>query len=162
MRARAAFVALLTAAALGGASQAGAQMMGGGGMGFFSNGIGRGGTAFGGPADMGVVASTWLTSLHAQLQVTAGQEPAWQAFANAVAAQAAAMQSMRTQMLQSSALTTPQRMQLAEQLMGRRLDAMVAVADALTALYAQLTPAQRAILDQGFATQCGPYGLFGD
>jgi hypothetical protein len=36
-----------------------------------------------------------------------------------------------------------------------------AVSDALEVLYAQLTPAQRTILDQGYAAACGVGGLFG-
>jgi hypothetical protein len=157
--------AIVAAAAAAGSVDAGAQMMGpGGGMmgGFFASGVSRGTGYFGTQASMGSIASAWLSQLHAALQITAQQEQAWQGFANAATSQATAMQSFRNQMLLSTAGTAPQRATLAEQFMEQRLDAMRATTDALTALYAQLTPAQRAILDQGYALQCGPWGLFGD
>jgi LTXXQ motif family protein len=161
MKIRRALAILALAAAAGGACGAGAQMMGGGGMGF-SNGISRGVGRFGSPWDMQVVANGWLATLQAQLHIDRSQEPAWQAFANAVAAQGASMQSMRTLMMQSTSLGAPQRALLAEDLLDRRLDAMTAVTDTLTALYSQLSAAQRAVLDEAFTAQCGPYGLFGN
>jgi hypothetical protein len=161
MKTRLAIAALAAAVSLASPCIAGAQMMGGPGMGgFFSNGIHRGSGPFGSAADMQALASTWLNGLHAGLQVTGAQEPAWQAFANAVAAQAQAMQSLRSQMAAISA-TSPQRAALVPQFMRQRLDAMTAMVDALAALYAQLTPQQRAILDAEFANQCGALGLFG-
>ena len=161
MRPRLAFAALVATAIGATSPDAGAQMMGGPGMGgFFSNGIHRGSGPFGSAADMQALASTWLNGLHAGLQLTSAQEPAWQAFANTVAAQAQAMQSLRAQMATISA-TSPQRAALVPQFMRQRLDAMTAMVDALAALYAQLTPQQRAILDAEFANQCGALGLFG-
>ncbi len=129
-------------------------------MGFFSNGIGRGGYMPGAPADMQAVASIWLNGLHAELQLTPSQEPAWQAFANAVTTQAAAMQQMRMQMLANPASAT-QRAALMQQLMRQRLAAVDAMSDALASLYAVLGADQRAIMDAGFANQCGGLGLFG-
>lgn len=161
MKTRLVIAVLAAAATLGSPSIAGAQMMGGPGMGgFFSNGIHRGTGPFGSAGNMQALAATWLSNLHAALQVTPAQEPAWQAFANAVTAQAQAMQSLRSQMATISA-SGPQRATLLQQLMRQRLEAMTTMADALAALYAQLTPQQRAILDAEFGNQCGALGLFG-
>ena len=155
----AALAAAGTMAAL--APEAGAQMMGGGGMGFFSNGIGRGAGMMGAPANMQALASGWLTSLHRELGINAAQEAAWQSFANAVSMQAEAMQAMRTQMAQVPTINAPQRALLAEQLMGRRLDAATAMSHSMAAFYAQLDPQQQAIMDGEFLAQCGALGLFG-
>ena len=162
MNMRVAVATLIAAGALAGlASEAGAQMMGGGGMGFFSNGIGRGAGMMGAPANMQALASSWLTSLHRELQITGAQEAAWQSFANAVSAQADAMQAMRTQMSQVPTMNAPQRALLAEQLMGRRLDAATAMSQSLAALYAHLDSQQQAVMDDEFLAQCGALGLFG-
>ena len=161
MKPRLVIAALAAAVSLASPCIAGAQMMGGGGMGgFFSNGIHRGSGPFGSPTDMQALATAWLNGLHAELQITAAQEPAWQAFANAVTTQAQAMQSLRSQMATISA-SGPQRAALVQQFMRQRLDAMTAMVDAMAALYAQLTPQQRAILDAEFGNQCGALGLFG-
>lgn len=166
MKARAGSLAVFAALAIGIPAVAGAQMMwggpGGGMMGYFSNPLTRDPSLYGPSASMDTAATYWLSRMHAQLQVTAAQEPAWQAFAAAVAAQADAMQAFRSQMFQASAATAPQRAQLAQQFMAERLTAASAVSTSLSALYALLTDSQRAILDSGFALQCGPSGLFGD
>jgi periplasmic protein CpxP/Spy len=163
MNARKILVAVAAAGVIAGfGADASAQMMGGGsGMGFFSNGIARGTGMFGSPSNMQAVASTWLAALRGEIEISAAQEAAWQSFANAVAMQADAMQSMRTQMLQVGAMSASQRAILAEQFMGRRLDAATAVSQSLATLYAQLSPSQQAILDQEFLSQCGARGLFG-
>ena len=160
MKARIAAAILAATAAIAASPYAGAQMMGGPGMGFFSNGIHRGSGPLGSAGDMAALASAWLSALHGQLQITAAQEPAWQAFANAVTTQAQAMQSLRSQMPVVLA-NTPQRAELVREYMRQRLAAMTTLVDAATALYAQLTPAQRAILDAEFGSQCGALGLFG-
>ncbi len=158
-------VAASLVAAFAWVSAADAQMMGpgtgmGGQRGFFSNGLARG--SFMGPIDMRSVASSWIGGLHDALAVTPEQETAWLAFANAVTDQAADMQSFRTQMWQTTTATTaPQRAALAQQFMEQRLESVSAVSSSLAALYAQLTPTQRAILDQGYAAACYPGGLFG-
>ena len=162
MNIRIAFAALIATGAMAGfPSDASAQMMGGGGMGFFSNGISRGTGMFGSPANMQTVASSWLTTLHGELQINAAQEAAWQSFAAAVSSQAEAMQGMRTQMTQVGGMNATQRALLAEQFMGRRLDAMTAMSQSLAALYAQLSAQQQALMDQEFLAQCGALGLFG-
>lgn len=163
MKARRTAAALL-AATLVGATGAQAQMMGpggggmGGSVGFFSNALARGPFMMA-PFDMRDVAAAWLNGQHATLSVTPDQEAAWLAFANAVNDQAADMQAFRTQMLQSS--TAPQRASLAEQFMAQRHESAAAVSAALSALYAVLTPVQRAVLDQAYAAACSPGGLFG-
>lgn len=114
-----------------------------------------------GSIDMRNVASAWLDGLHDALAITPAQEQAWLAFANAVTDQAADMQAFRTRIVQSSAGTAPQRAALAEQFLAQRLESVGAVASSMAALYGELTPAQRAVLDRGFASACYPGGLFG-
>ena len=116
---------------------------------------------FMGSIDMRNVASAWLEGLHDALAITPAQEQAWLAFANAVTDQAADMQAFRTRIVQSSTGNAPQRAALAEQFMAQRLESAGAVASSMAALYGELTPAQQAILDRGFAAACFPGGLFG-
>jgi hypothetical protein len=149
-------------AAFAWASPGHAQMMGPGdgmGPGFFSNGLAR--SSYFGPVDMESVAGYWIDGLHAALALTPDQEPAWQAFADAVAQQAADMQAFRTRLAQSVPATAPERAALAERLMQQRLVSVSAVSAAISALYAHLTPAQQAILDGGYGAACRPGGLFG-
>ena len=164
MKTRVTWRVVLASMAIAGSAGADAQMMGPGGgmMGFFSNPISRDTAVYGAAANMSSVASSWLSRLHSQLQIGMDQEPAWQAFADAVTTQAGAMQSFRTQMFQSTAATAPQRAQLAEQFLAQRLQAASAVSASLSTLYATLSQSQRAMLDSDFALQCGPSGLFGD
>jgi hypothetical protein len=157
-------VAAVVVASLAWASAAGAQMMGPGGgmgpsMGFFSNGLAR--NSYIGPIDMRNVGASWLGGLHDALAITPGQEPAWTAFANAVTDQASDMQAFRTQMPQPTTASAPQRAALAAQFMAQRLESMGAVSTSMAALYDQLTPDQRAILDRAYAAACWPGGLFG-
>lgn len=159
MKARHVVVAPLVAALLA-ASGAGAQVMGpGGGMGFFSNSLAR--NPYFAPLDMRAIAASWLAGLHTALAIAPEQEAAWLAFASAVTDQAADMQAFRTQILQPTATTAPERAALARQFMAQRLESMGAVASSMATLYAQLTPSQQAILDRGYAAACWPGGLFG-
>jgi hypothetical protein len=166
MKTRVTWAVVLAAMAIGSSAGANAQMMmpgpGGGTMGFFSNPLTRDATLYGPMANMNAVASYWLSRMHTQLQITADQESAWQAFAAAVTAQADTMQAFRSQMYQTGTATAPERAQLAEQFLAQRLSAASAVSSSLSTLYARLGDSQRAIFDSGFALQCGPSGLFGD
>lgn len=156
-------VAVSLVAAFFWASPAGAQMMGPGGMGpsmgFFSNSLAR--NPYFAPMDMRAIAASWLAGLHTALAIAPEQETAWLAFASAVTDQAADMQAFRTQILQPAAATAPERAALAQQFMAQRLESMSAVSASMSALYSQLTPAQRVLLDQGYAAVCWPGGLFG-
>jgi periplasmic protein CpxP/Spy len=120
------------------------------GPGYFGNGAR-------GPA---AKAEAHLAALRAQLAITGAQEPAWQAFAAAVAQHSQQKQAMHEQMSQS-AMTGPERMALMPQLMREHAAGMETVSQALGGLYAVLTPEQRALADQQFAAHHGPRGRRG-
>ncbi|HEY2356056.1 MAG TPA: Spy/CpxP family protein refolding chaperone [Phenylobacterium sp.] len=89
-----------------------------------------------------------LASLHATLQITAAQEPAWRAFAAASQPdpqQAGREQSAR-QMLPT--LTSPQRVDLSLAVMEADLQTLRERGRALKTFYATLTPAQQAAFDR--------------
>jgi len=88
-----------------------------------------------------------LSDLKAQLQITTTQEGAWQAFVAAAKQQAASMQAMRAQM-QTNAGTGPEQMSQRATAMQQRAAGMATMANAFGALYAALTPDQKAIADQ--------------
>lgn len=88
-----------------------------------------------------------LSDLKAQLKIIAAQEPAWQAYTAEAKKQAAGMQAMRAQM-QQDAGTAPERMAHRAAAMQQRGTSMTAMSSAFTALYAVLTPEQKAIADQ--------------
>ncbi len=154
--------ALLAAASLG-LVAAQAQPFGGGpgfgpGGGYGPGMMGRGpGGPWGDPA---TAAQNRLGALHTQLDITSAQEAAWQAFANAVNAQAQQMQQFRNRMLQSAPTTNAaDRMALHAQFMQQRAQGAAATSQAFSALYAALTPEQRALLDQrGPRRGIGPFG----
>ena len=90
-----------------------------------------------------------LTYLKTQLQITAAQETAWQEFAATAIQQASSRQAARAQMWDSAG-TAPERMALRAQMMQQRAASMTTMSNALTALYAVLTPEQKTIADQSF------------
>ncbi len=108
---------------------------------------GRGYFGAGPAADINANAQARLAGLHTLLGITGAQEPAWQAYANAVTAQAQQMQSFRDQMFQSNA-TGPDRAALMSQHMQQRLTGHAAVAQAYTGLYTVLSAEQRALIEQ--------------
>jgi hypothetical protein len=87
--------------------------------------------------------------MKAQLQITAAQEPAWQAFTAARKQQAAAMQAMHAQM-QQDAGNAADRMAQHSAAMQQQGAAMANVSNAFKTLYATLSPEQKAVADQGF------------
>ncbi len=93
-----------------------------------------------------------MERMRGHLQITAEQEPAWQAFVAQMDAQRARMQAHHAQMKAQwdgdSGTSMPQRMQQRTALMGERLAAMGEVSAALETLYGQLTPEQQARLDR--------------
>lgn len=97
--------------------------------------------------DPAAVADAHLSDLKAQLKITTAQEGAWQAFAAEAKQQAATMQAMRAQM-QTSAGMAPEQMGQRATAMQQRAASMATMANAFGALYAVLTPEQRAIVDQ--------------
>jgi hypothetical protein len=99
----------------------------------------------------GVEAS--LTHMQSALNITSAQEAAWNAYAAAYRQHAASMPmraGMGTGMGHVAA--APERMRHHEEMMARHLESMRALRASLEALYAVLTPEQRAAAD---ALQCG-------
>ncbi len=120
-----------------------------GGMGHgFGPGMGMG-SGYGRMAgvDPAAVADSHLADLKAQLKITAAQEGAWQTFATQAKQQAASMQAMRAQM-QQGAGTAPEQMGQRAAVMQQRAAGMTTMSNAFGALYAVLTPEQKAIADQ--------------
>lgn len=133
-----------------------AQPFGGMGPGFgpgMGMGPGHGPMANVDPATM---AESRLADMKSLLKITASQETAWQAFASASKQQAASMQAMRKEMWESGG-NAADRMALRTTMMQQRSDGMAAVSSAFNALYAVLTPEQKAIADQSFGMH-GPRG----
>ena len=97
--------------------------------------------------DHTAMAEAHLSDLKAQLKLTTTQETAWQAFAAEAKQQAASMQAMRARM-QTSAGTAPEQMSQRATAMQQRAASMATMATAVGALYAVLTPEQKAIVDQ--------------
>jgi Spy/CpxP family protein refolding chaperone len=98
-------------------------------------------------------ADAHLADLKSALKITSEQEPAWDAFAGKVKAQAEAMQALRAKAWEATG-AAPDRMAQHAEFMKQRVAAMEGAAEAMKALYAVLTPEQKATLDQGF----GPGG----
>jgi Spy/CpxP family protein refolding chaperone len=97
--------------------------------------------------DPTAMAEAHLTDLKAQLKINAAQETAWQAFAAQAKLQAASMQALRAQM-QAGTGTAPERMGQQTAAMQQRAAGMATMTNAFGALYAVLTPEQKAIADQ--------------
>jgi periplasmic protein CpxP/Spy len=144
---------VIAGVALAAAAAADAQPYGGMG---YGHGPGMGMGSGHGPMagfDPAARADARLTDLKAQLKITPAQESAWQAFAAEAKQQAASMQAMRAQM-QTTAGTGPDRMGQRATAMQQRAAGMATMANAFGALYAVLTPEQKAIADQ----HVGPMG----
>jgi protein CpxP len=126
-----------------------AQPVGGMGPGY-GHGMGMGqGYGPGAGVDPTTRIDTRLGEMKAQLNLTADQEAAWQTFTVAARKQAADMQALRSQMQQDPG-TAPDRMGQRATMMQQRSEAMATMTNAFNALYAVLTPAQKAIADQSF------------
>jgi hypothetical protein len=91
-----------------------------------------------------------LASLRSRLAITPAQAPAWNAFVDAVLNQARDARAQKASMAAPPA-TAPERLAKMAQMMRRGADSTARVAQAMRALYAQLTPGQRATVDQEFA-----------
>ena len=96
-------------------------------------------------ANPGAFAEGRLAGLKAQLNITAAQEPAWNAFADQAKQQAAAMQAL----MSSAQATAPERIELRTQMMKQRQEQMEKGTAAFKELYAALSPEQKALADQG-------------
>jgi hypothetical protein len=99
--------------------------------------------------DPATMVDSHLANMKTQLKITTDQESAWQTFATVAKQQAAGMQALHTQMRDTTS-TAPDRMALHAQAMQQRAAGMATMSDAFKALYAVLTPEQKAIADQNF------------
>ena len=88
-----------------------------------------------------------LAVLHERLAITSAQEAAWQAFADAVVAQAADADAAAQAAAPANAVDA---LNLQASVLHKQADDASTVAQAFTTLYAQLTPAQRAVVDSYF------------
>ena len=121
--------------------------MGHGMAGAMGGGMGMAGGMSG--IDVGAMAATRLADLKAELKITPTQEAAWLTFENQAKQQAAAMQTMRSQMHNQQAGTTSTDFAAQRDAMIKLHDGNQAARDAaLKDLYAVLTPEQKAIADQ--------------
>jgi hypothetical protein len=104
------------------------------------------GTGYG-YGDATVVTQARLDALRARLQITAVQDPAWQALAGAMLQRAGQMDEARTRLFDSIG-NAAERMTLRAELMVRQAEAFEMVAHAFSGLYALLTPEQRLVVDR--------------
>jgi Spy/CpxP family protein refolding chaperone len=112
-----------------------------------------------GYANSGAAFEGRLADLKAQMNITAKQESAWQAYAEQVKVQAESMQAWHAAMWNNAPATAPERLAQRDALMKQRLAQHEAMTAAFNELYKTLTPEQRAIVDQGFlAMGPGPRG----
>ncbi len=120
---------------------------------------GMGPRGFGNPSAM---ADARIAYLKSELKITAAQESAWKKFADQAKQRADAMQALRTEAQGSPQATAPERLDLRNQLMKKRVDQMEKSAAALKDLYAVLSPEQRTIVDQraGFGRMGGRGMMF--
>ena len=99
-----------------------------------------------------------LAYVRAELKITAAQEPLWTTYANAARDNAQTMASRCASMMGqgTSALSLPDRLDLHEQLMAARLDALRTINKTLKPLYASFDDAQKQTANQLF---WGPMGM---
>lgn len=90
-----------------------------------------------------------LAMLKAELNITADQESAWQAFTNQAKAQAAAMQAQRAAV--TATQTAPERLAQRATFAKQRAANIETMSGAVKTLYDALTPEQKAIADARMA-----------
>ena len=90
-----------------------------------------------------------IAFLKAELGITPAQEPQWNAFADALRANAKKMQERRQAMMGKEMPTTwPDRMMLHERMLQARLDALKTIEGPAKALYEALSPEQQKKADE--------------
>lgn len=107
-------------------------------------------------ADPAATVEKHLADVKTELKITADQESAWQNFAAKAKEQAADMQTLREQMWQQqTAASAPEIMQQRAAAMKSRVGRMESMSTALQALYAVLSPEQKALAEQQFSMRRG-------
>lgn len=121
-------------------------MMGpGAGMGYGMPGYGRGYGAYPGAAE------ERLAGLKAELGITAEQEPAWQAFVSSVKQREEAREAFFAKRREAAgAGSLPERLAQRDEFFNQQQAERQAATAALKALYAALSPEQKAIADERF------------
>jgi len=132
----------------GGPGMMGGNSPGATGPGMFGGGFGPGmrSGAWGDPAAR---LDAHLAAMKTELNITANQESAWQAYAAQAKTQAGLMQALHAQAT-ATAQTSPERLSQRIEFMRQRTAHLEAMSVALNNLYAVLTTEQRAIADQYF------------
>lgn len=110
--------------------------------------------------DMGARMQQHLDRFKAELKLTPEQEPAWQAFAQAVTAQMHEMKST-WESARGRAMTAPERMQQRLHFAEQRVQGLREISHAFDNLYNALTPEQKAIADR-HAAMMGPHAPTAD
>lgn len=103
-----------------------------------------------GYADPDAAVQACLSSLHTQLGISGEQEAAWQGFADVVTQQTQQMMLFQRQVAQATA-TAPERAAQYARFMQDRAEDAAAVSQAVTGLYATLSPTQQALFNEYFA-----------
>jgi len=99
-----------------------------------------------------------IAFLRAELKITDAQLPRWNAFAEALRANARRMTEMQGMMGQGASLSAPERLDRMEKMMTNVLEAMRSTKAALTPLYAVLSDEQKKTADTLLQ---GPMGMMG-
>jgi len=122
-------------------------------------GYGMGPRGFGNPSAM---ADARIAYMKSELKITSAQESAWKKFADQAKQRADAMQALRTEAQGSPQATAPERLDLRNQIMNKRLAQMEKSAAAFKDLYAVLSPEQKTLVDQraGFGRMGGKRMMF--
>jgi len=90
-----------------------------------------------------------LAQFKAKLNITAVQQPAWDAYVAKISAQQKAMQATHLEWDKAPiAATTPERMKQQQQVMSEQLKSMASMTEAVAKLYDVLTPQQREVFDR--------------
>lgn len=121
-----------------------------GGMGPMGHGMGPRGSG-----NPGAMADARIAYLKSELKIAPAQESAWKTFADQTKQQAESMQAWRTTMQGSTQTSAPERLDLRNQNMKKRLEQMEKSAAAFKGLYAVLTQEQKALADQRFGRSGG-------
>ena len=99
-----------------------------------------------------------IAFLRTELKITDGQSPQWNAFAEALRANARRMTEMHGMMSQGVSQSAPERLDRMEKMMAGMLEAMRSTKAALTPLYAVLSDEQKKTADTLLQ---GPMGMMG-
>jgi Spy/CpxP family protein refolding chaperone len=116
----------------------------------YGPGYGRGGPGAGAGFSPAAAADGRLAALKTELNITANQESAWQAFATKAKAQVESMQAQRAQAFAANQ-TAPERLAQRAEFAKQRAAHVEAMSATVKDLYDVLTPEQKAIADQRLA-----------